>query len=344
MPEGYDKNSTDNPYGRNTVTLNPVYELFTTVVNKTGSTSETAIVDEVETTTVTNIFSLENTLYGNNKPLKQDMADFYNQGVKTTKEAYREIIKTPGTTEIQKTNIKLEATASASGNFIGGSTTDRTGQVVTVGAGSMSKNGGLYLYFTDPLTGSISGTKELLSTTAVIGNSGNQMDENFMESPYLMQNYLQIKTGDFDNNGIDEVAVYVAEQGKSRVEIYKLETTSSTTSNFYLTESNWEKAWTYYFNESPYVSNMVSLTSGDFNRDGIDDIAMTWGYYYGKDKNNAGQAAILYGSNDRMLQEKRTIDLNYNTASIVRAAFTYGDIDGDNVNDLIITVRSELTK
>lgn len=336
MPEGYDENSTSNPYGRNTVKVNPVYELFETGVNKTSSTSKTETIDGVTTNIITNTFSLENILYGNNKPLKLPMTDFYNQGTKITKEAYKEIINTPGTTAIQTTNTTLAATASASGNFIGGNTTDRTGQVATVGAGSMSKNGGLYLYFTDPITGSMSGMKELLNTTAIIGNSGNKMDENFAESPYLMQNYLKIITGDFDNNGIDEVAVYIAEQGKSRVEIYKLETTSSITPDFYLTESNWKKAWTYYFNESPYVSNMVSLASGDFNRDGTDDIAMTWGYYYGIDKNNAGQAVVLYGNNENMLQEKRSIDLNYNTASIVRAAFTYGDIDGDNVNDLIL--------
>lgn len=300
MPEGYDENSTDNPYGRSTITVNPVYELFVTGV--------------------TSAFSLENVLYGHNKPLNQTMTDFYNQGSKQTRE----------------TSTPLAATASAAGNFVGGESAGRAAQVVTVGAGSLSADGGLYLYFTDPVTGDMSGMKELIATTAIIGNSGNQMDEDFAESPYLMQNYLQITTGDFDNNGIDEVAVYVAEQGKSRLEIFKLETTSSATADFYLTESNWKKAWTYYFNESPYVSNMVSLTAGDFNRDGTDDIAMTWGYYYGTDKHNAGQAVILYGSNKNMLQVKKSIDLSYNTASIVRAAFTYGDIDGDNVNDLIL--------
>jgi hypothetical protein len=347
MPEGYDENSTDNPYGRNNVAVNPVYELFVTGVGE--RTESTALVEEIvygdKTTTTTTVYR-QNTLYGHNKALKQSMENFYtNQESLTEQEACQEIVTqtvydADPTNPIETTvtiRPPIVATATASGNFIGEGAAGKTGQVVTVGAGSLDKNGGLYLYFTDPVTGDISGqVKTLLDTDKVIGNSGEKMDEDFAESPYLMQNYLQITAGDFDNNGIDEVAVYVAEQGKSRVEVYKLETTSSSGEDFYFTTSNWKKAWTYYFHEAPYVSNMVSLTSGDFNRDGTDDIALTWGYYYGDENNNACQAVVLYGSNTNMLQVTRDIDLSYNTANIVRAAFTFGDIDGDNVDDLIL--------
>ena len=49
--------------------------------------------------------------------------------------------------------------------------------------------------------------------------------------------------------------------------------------NDYKAGSQWEVAWTYSLKETTYVSNMVSLVSGDFNSDGVDDIAATWGYY-----------------------------------------------------------------
>lgn len=306
MPEGYDPNSLDNPYGRDTVTVNPVYELF--VSGKGEDVNHRA-----------------NVLYGYNINLNQGIDNFYSSGKSSTTAAAYSL---------------PAATSSASGNFIGegenGDWAGKTGQVAVVGAGSLDKNGGLYLYFTDPLTGEVSGMKTLIGTDMIIGNSGNQMDENFEKDPYLMQNYLKIAAGDFDNDGVDEVAVYVPEQGKSRVEIYKLQTTSSAGDDFYLDEDNWEKEWTYYFYEAPYVSNMVSLTAGDFSRDGIDDLAMTCGYYYGPDKNNGCQAVVMYGSNTNMLQKKKVIELNYDGAPIVRAAFAYGDIDGDNVDDLIL--------
>jgi ribosomal protein S11 len=306
MPEGFDPNSLDNPYGRDHITINPVYELFVTGASGTA---------------------IENILFGHNKALKKPMSDFYSsQGNQTTPAASFNV---------------LAATASASGNFIGShegsSAIGKTGQVVTVGVGSLDKNGGLYLYFTDPVTGAISNEpKTLVSTDRIIGNTGERMDEDFAGSPILMQNFLQIATGDFVGDGIDEVAVYVAEQGNSRVEIYKLQTTDTSGDDFYLDPDHWSKVWTYYFNESPYVSNMVSLTAGDLNRNGIDDLALTWGYYYGPNQNSGSQAVVLYGDNRNMFQKKKNISLTYDTAPIVRASFAYGDITGDSVPELIL--------
>ena len=82
---------------------------------------------------------------------------------------------------------------------------------------------------------------------------------------------------------------------------------------------------------------MVSITSGDFNRDGTDDIALTWGTYYGPNYNTPCKAAVLYGSKlGNMLQKSKTFDLIYANSQIVRAAFTYGDINGDGTDELIL--------
>jgi len=152
-----------------------------------------------------------------------------------------------------------------------------------------------------------------------------------------LQNYLQIATGDFDGDKLDEVAVYIPEQGNSRLAIYKLQTTEYSDANLYLDSSKWSLAWTYAFYESPYVSNMVSITTGDFNREGTDDIALTWGTYYGPEYNTPCKAAVLYGGKDsNMLQDSKSISLSYSNSEIVRAAFTYGDIDGNSTDELIL--------
>ncbi len=300
VPDGVDLDSPDNPYGRDTVNVNPVHELFVQ-----GESSSN--------------------LYGHNKVLGRLWDDFY---------------ASQGDSKHTAVIGEYAATATASGNFTKNAS-GTTGQTVTVAVGQLSANGGLYLYFADPVNDQKGTTgKVLLGTDKVIGNTGNQMNEDFATDPYLMQNYLQIVTGDFDGDGVDEVAVYVAQQGNSRVEIYDLQLddtfTEDTAATYFLNPDKWAKAWTYYFNESPYVSNMVSLTSGDINQDGTDDLALTWGYYYGLNNYTNSRAVLLCGSKGSMLQQSMNINLEYGGSQIVRAAFTYGDVDGDNVNDLIL--------
>lgn len=296
VPEGVDLDSLDNPYGRSDTTVNPVYELFM-------QDSSSSI------------------LYGHNKPVGSTWDNFYASG--DTKSAVP---------------ASYAATAVASGNFI--KDASQSGQTVTVAAKGMSPTGGLDLYFSDPVTGTNGDARTLINPGVTIGNTGNQMDENFQADSYLLHNYLKVAAGDYDNDGIDEIAVYVPQQGSSRVEIYDLQVgndfTEENAGTYYLTSARWAKAWTYYFNESPYVSNMVSLTSGDFNRDGTDDLALTWGYYYGPTKYTNSKAVVLCGSKTSMLQKSVSIGLEYNNSLIVRGAFTYGDVDGDNVDDLIL--------
>lgn len=300
IPEGVDLESTDNPYGRDSVTVSPVYEFF---VQSTGEGQSCFI--------------------GHNKPLD---GNFYS-----VTEAYGHIAN----------EFKIggyEAIASAAGNFVQSESGQRA-QVVTVGTKGLSEKGGLYFYFTDPAKGVISDDKELLSKTQIIGNSGNKMEEDFAQDKYLLQNYLKISAGDYDGDGVDEIAVYVAEQGASRVEIYDLQMGNDFPANketYFMSMDKWKLAWTYSFNESPYVSNMVSITSGDINKDGLDDVGLTWGFYYGPDKYTHSKAIVLLGHNETMLQHEKAIDLAYQNSEIIRGAFAYGDIDGDNVQDLIL--------
>jgi len=326
VPETVDLASTDNPYGTDRIDVISVNELFEASVSD---------VDDQQ----------DANLYGHQSKMLTSQEEFYNDQ------------SVPKDSDNPLTPGGYYAYSAASGDFTG---TGQNDMVVTVAAGNWDMtsddpntqkgaHAGLYLYITNPVTGETSTVKTLLNTSAIIGNIGRYEEENFGEAPYQLQNYLQVATGDFDGDGIDEIVVYIPQGGgatntsNSRVEVYKLKyTDASTPQNNYLTQGNWEKAWTYYFYEGNYVSNMVSLSTGDFNRDGTDDLAMSWGVYYSSNYKNTSKAAILYGDkSNQMLQQEKPFDLSYGNSQLVRAAFAYADINGDDTQELILGAQSE---
>ena len=225
----------------------------------------------------------------------------------------------------------------------------KSSQTVMVYAGDLSAKGGLYLRFGNATTGEYGNPITLLDTSKEIGNptlkdSAETSDgqtteaklvENFAENPYQLKNYLQVATGDWDNDGKDEVAVYVPEVGNSRIEIYDLQTDD------YANPSNWRQAWTYFFREGSVVSNMISLVSGDVNQDGVDDLACTWGYYYGPQQNAGSRAVVMFGSTSaHMLQSSQEFPLTYEGSNLVRASFAFGDMTGGG-KTLILAAQSD---
>jgi len=237
----------------------------------------------------------------------------------------------------------VAASSTAKGNF-NGNDDGQEAQVVMVSTNKLAPDGGLYLSFgeyndsKDSNYGYFGSPKVMLSPSQPIGNGSATISEDFQDNPYLMQNYLKVSAGDYDNDGTDEVAVFVPSKGNSRIEIYKLKTKSlsSDSLEYFGNPSNWGIIWTYPLSEVEYVSNMVSLTSEDFNEDGVDDLAIAWGYYYGPNAKKGGTAAVLFGSESSMLQDSTTFPLKYGTSDIVRAAFTYGDVIGDGSGQLIL--------
>ena len=321
-PDGFNANDPSNPYGRNTIKVTPVYELYTV-----GLTNDVLPSDKIDLgkresaekcdTSVSqsnqkdNI--LQSTLYGNDDNTSTKAQQFL-----TTKTNSKEISKgkttstgtyaqfpvgskgndgyatkgylTGMTNATTKLNDKTDyAMADVAAGHFTSAKDAKSSQTVMVYAGDLSAKGGLYLRFGDATTGEYGKPITLLDTSKEIGNptlkdSAETSDgqtteaklvENFAENPYQLKNYLQVATGDWDNDGKDEVAVYVPEVGNSRIEIYDLQTDD------YSNPSNWRQAWTYFFREGSVVSNMISLVSGDVNQDGVDDLACTWGYYYG---------------------------------------------------------------
>ena len=352
-PDGYDADSIDNPYGRSTIKVNTVSELYTVGLNQDVSKINDDRIDAGESSESAKgepsivqkglSASLNATLYGD------------GSGLKTTTEALGKISTgaiSSGDVNATGNYVKLnfgthsytqgaEGAAGTYGdythkNFLTGlnNATSDQGVMSDVAAGNFDKNkegksaqiamvytkgysakGGLYLKFGDAKgtgTSAYGDSIELLSTSKKLGNpdlkleneNGSTSDknaENFAENPYQLKNYLQVATGDWNGDGVDEVAVYIPEENNSRIAVYALQRTEE---DAYKNPSNWALAWTYYLKEDNVVSNMISLTSGDVDRDGIDDLSCTWGYYYGPTQNKGSKAVVMFGGKDKNILKR----------------------------------------
>ncbi len=384
-PDGFNANdTTTNPYGRSTIKVTPVYELYTVGLTEDvlpsdkitmGSKADAASCEKNTSQSNDKNNTLQSTLYG------------HDDNSSITAESFLKTKKTQQTISVGKTTSTgnyvqfpvgskngdsydtkgyltgmtnattdlNDGTDYAMADVAAGHFTDssdaKSEQVAMVYAGDLSASGGLYLRFGDATTGKYGNPITLLDTSKQIGNptlkdaaetSGSEkteekLVENFAENPYQLKNYLQVATGDWDNDGMDEVAVYVPEVGSSRIEIYDLQDKNVSYNN----PSNWRQAWTYYFREGSVVSNMISIVSGDVNQDGVDDLACTWGYYYGPQQNAGSRAVVMFGSTSaHMLQSAQEFPLTYQGSNLVRASFAFGDMTGGG-KTLILAAQAD---
>ena len=378
-PDGFNANDPSNPYGRNTIKVTPVYELYTVGLTSDVLPSDKIDLDKRESaekcdTSVSQSSQkdniLQSTLYGNDDNTSTKAQQFLtaktnskeiSKGKTTSTGTYAQFpVGSKGNdgyatkgylTGMTNASTKLNdntnyAMADVAAGHFTSSSDAKSSQTVMVYAGDLSAKGGLYLRFGNATTGEYGKPITLLDTSKEIGNP-NLTDtsdegsttakkvENFAENPYQLKNYLQVATGDWDNDGKDEVAVYVPEVGNSRIEIYDLQTDD------YSNPSNWRQAWTYFFREGSVVSNMISLVSGDVNQDGVDDLACTWGYYYGPQQNAGSRAVVMFGSTSaHMLQSSQEFPLTYEGSNLVRASFAFGDMTGGG-KTLILAAQSD---
>ena len=380
-PEGYDANSLDNPYGKNTVELAPVYELYTVgLQNKaafpaTYDTTKTTLQsgDNKEAHETTTANALQASLYGNAAWTQTAVSGIMGSGATsavksgTTTATGEYTLITTGTVNSTDTSFatkgylkdatgastdlgngfKYALSSVAAGNF-DGNTGGLSAQTTMVYTSDYSKNGGLYLRFGSATSGTYgSSAKTLLGTDKSIGNPNllyeDKPVEDFAVAPYQMQNYLQVATGDWNNDGLDEVAVYVPENGNSRIVVYALQLTGrDDKATAYQDPTKWQVVWTYSLREGDVVSNMVSLVSGDVNQDGTDDLAATWGYYYGPTQNIGSTAVVMFGAKGtELLKTSQQFDLTYGISNIVRATFEFGDIAGSDSDVLILCGQSD---
>lgn len=389
-PDGYDADSIDNPYGRDTIKVNTVSELYTvglnqdvSTLNKTdiaAGTSDASAKGEVSQIKNTGTTSVNASLYGDGSGLKSIGAALgksstgeiskgnvtakgnyiklntgthsYTQGVEGAAGTYGDYTHKNFLTGLNNaTSDQGVMSDVAAGNF-DKNTEGKSAQIAMVYTKGYSATGGLYLKFGDAKgtnAGAYGDSIELLSQSKNLGNpnlkleneNGSASDknaENFAENPYQLKNYLQVATGDWNGDGVDEVAVYIPEENNSRIAVYALQRTEE---NAYKNPSNWALAWTYYLKEDNVVSNMISLTSGDVDRDGIDDLSCTWGYYYGPTQNKGSKAVVMFGGKDKeILKRSQQFDISYGSSNIVRASFVFGDI-GTGEDSLILCGQAD---
>ncbi len=348
-PDGYDKNSTENPYGRDTIAMAPVYELYTVGLNNTVAPQASG--------TNTGSNTLQGKLYGHEKWSVRDSSAILGNadeteiatGDTTVTSTYTTIgganylTGSTNTTTDLGNGITYAMADVAAGKFVKEkSGTTLQSQIAMVYAGDLTKNAGLYLRFGDAVTGEYGDPITLLSTDKTIGNptlkligedgkETEKLAENFAENPYQLKNYLQVVTGDWNGDGLDEVAVYIPEVDNSRIVVYALQLTATDNEDAYQNPGKWGVAWTYSLREKNVVSNMVSLVSGDVDQDGIDDLAAAWGYYYGPTQNEGSRAVVMFGGKGTdILKRSQEFGLNYGSSNIVRASFAFGDITSSN--------------
>ena len=173
------------------------------------------------------------------------------------------------------------------------------------------------------------------------------------KAAYTAQNYIELSTGDFDGDSIDEIAVYIGETDNPRVEIWKLQDQNRDgylnpghyeyneyIGNVDTGKRTWKIAWTYPLDQygTNIVPNMVSLSAADYDKDGIDDLAISWGYFGDKSANvQPSRATIMMGAdNNKMLTRSYSFDLKSGGTDIYRASFTAGDVDNDGYNELVM--------
>lgn len=315
LPTGFEAETTENPYGRDTFTGNQVFELLLA-----GASSYTA------------------------------------HGMGTND------ISIDGMTSSSASSATMpgvQLAAGAVGDFDGDGLAGEVAYVgVTPASGSATAE--LKLFVFDAKTGAYSGTKELGGITPyntvaplsgglseiVYDNAAVQQSKR----PYAWQNLLQISAGDYDGDGVSEIAVYVADNDNPRVDIYKYQRKSSSGKTDWLEMSGWQRQWSYAVPKfENYVANMVSLVSGDFNRDGVDDLAISHGNSVFYTYNNlitrlagayASSASVLWGSKTSMLQTLSALDLgagNSKLGALARVSLTFGDVNGDGVDELVMS-------
>ena len=187
---------------------------------------------------------------------------------------------------------------------------------------------------------------------ADVDSDGGASDD-FIYNPVLLHNYMQVVTGDFTGDGIDEIAVFIPDNQNPRIDVYQFTTTGTGDQNWW-TKANWKRMFSHALPRinvtgmSAYSSNMVSLAVGDLNRDGIDDLAVGVGAanYDGLTKSGGAvlaaesQVTVLLGAKEKALYENKQIDAGYDyTGKKITLAenfgLTIGDPDGSGKDKLI---------
>jgi hypothetical protein len=175
-------------------------------------------------------------------------------------------------------------------------------------------------------------------------NEDSQVDDNFGSS---------LASGDFNGDGKDDLAIGVPGEGvNSQPSAGGLEVLYGSSSGLSATSPRPDQFWTQ---DSTEVDDIVeqgdnfgsSLSSGDFNGDGKDDLAIGV-----PNENGAGAVSVLYGSSSGLsatspradqfwTQDSPDVDGASETSDSFGHSLTSGDFNNDGRDDLAIGVPDE---
>ena len=352
-PEGYDENDTSNPYGRDSVTVNPVSELLLlqgTYNPDLSSESELLRTDQVL-----------GQLWGHDKDFNAEYDTKVTPVTGNISAKYSSYIGNDGSMQYPygayTATSAFAGISAAAGNFVGNDNgQEKQYAMLALERGDDGAPSKLKLYVLDAVDASSADDavpKTLISDFSSFGNARDKgrisQDESITTlsmMQYQIQNYLKIAAGDFDGNGVDELAVYIPDNKNPRIEVYQYKPVTGASATAYQNASaNWACVWTYsipIMGSQNYVPNMVSLLSADIHEDGVDDLALTYSYFYDVADYGEGRAAVLYGSRSgSMLTSYHDFPLiSTENDAIVRAAFTYGPLSGAGQNSLVLGGQS----
>ena len=313
MPEGYDADTVDNPYGRDKITGNQYFEML---------------------------------IAGNN-------------GMKSIGKDDNDATVSGSVGSVSGTSVPLEIFNGAAGDFDGDGL---PGEVIYVGLPAISlsdascANPPLNMYLYDGKTDSFSGAKQIASVKGADyeeedfywGGDGHRYHRSNGELTDInLYGYTEVTAGDFDGDGYAEIAVYVPESGRARVDIYKWMRDANSSDTDWKNWSNWSVVWSHTITNGSYTPNMVSLVSADINQDGIDDLGLSysgskrtvdqWGNVRWSVEMNS-KALILWGAKNNMLQKNTALNLcEADLGTQFRTSLTVGDINGDSYLELVAT-------
>ena len=341
MPETYDPDKTTNPYGSDVINLSEMCEMVK--------------IDTTEANTKTY-------LYGHNKKLDGN---------------YDTLNAAP--TQKSVSGPAANAFVAADNCDVNGSGRDSAVAMLYCNYRydshlTTNDSGTIFLQIFDPESG------RALNEPITVTDNVEAFVNNHVEWNYLAQSQLQIAAGDFDNDTVEEIAVYVpaAEGGAARVAIYDL-TNGGNGADPY-NKNAWQNVWNYILPKTSaqvvtcdpphghsgdqffYISNFynnIDLKAGDADNDGSCDLVISYGASSVNDdglwkqeieRSLASRSVILYGSNGspahgvQMLRDSQ--ELQYGDDALIRVSFAFGDLNGDGNEEMIMggQTQSEQSK
>ncbi|WP_335938829.1 FG-GAP-like repeat-containing protein [Streptomyces sp. PTD5-9] len=189
---------------------------------------------------------------------------------------------------------------------------------------------------------------------AVLYNSGKSADGKFITSVYTFTsngtgfdnprktwtspgsfdwNASKVTSGDFNGDGKDDVAVlYNSGKSADGKFVTALFTFASNGTGFDNARKTWESTGSFNWDAS-------KVTSGDFNGDGKDDVAVLYNRGRGDD-GKANSALFTFTSNGTDLAAPREVWTNTGSFNWEVSGLTSGDYDKDGKTDIGVLYRS----